>query len=193
MGMMENIRELIQKIGFFRLMLVVLAGVLLLVLSLPSGGDSQTEDRVEESEALREGDALFLAMEQYAGRLEKETAEILSKVEGLGEVEVMLTLASSEEKVTLQDDSITEDDSLQEDTVGGSKKDSSYQSKGESVLVKKDGEESPYVVQIHSPAIEGVIVVAQGAGSGKKEKEIIEAIQALFPIEPHKIKVMKME
>ncbi len=193
MGMMENIRELIQKIGFFRLMLVVLAGGLLLVLSLPSGGDSQTEDRVEESEALREGDALFLAMEQYAGRLEKETAEILSKVEGLGEVEVMLTLASSEEKVTLQDDSITEDDSLQEDTVGGSKKDSSYQSKGESVLVKKDGEESPYVVQIHSPAIEGVIVVAQGAGSGKKEKEIIEAIQALFPIEPHKIKVMKME
>ena len=193
MGMMENIRELIQKIGFFRLMLVVLAGVLLLVLSLPSGGDSPTEDRVEESEALREGDALFLAMEQYAGRLEKETAEILSKVEGLGEVEVMLTLASSEEKVTLQDDSITEDDSLQEDTVGGSKKDSSYQSKGESVLVKKDGEESPYVVQIHSPAIEGVIVVAQGAGSGKKEKEIIEAIQALFPIEPHKIKVMKME
>lgn len=49
------------------------------------------------------------------------------------------------------------------------------------------------MVQIHSPAIEGVIVVAQGAGSGKKEKEIIEAIQALFPIEPHKIKVMKME
>ena len=61
------------------------------------------------------------------------------------------------------------------------------------MIVKKDGEESPYVVQIHSPAVEGVVVVAQGAGSGKKEKEIIEAIQALFPIEPHKIKVMKME
>lgn len=143
MGMMENIRELIQKIGFFRLMLVVLAGVLLLVLSLPSGGDSQTEDRVEESEALREGDALFLAMEQYAGRLEKETAEILSKVEGLGEVEVMLTLASSEEKVTLQDDSITEDDSLQEDTVGGSKKIQVISQKERVFLLKKTGRRVP--------------------------------------------------
>lgn len=189
----DSIKELIQKIGVFRLLLIVLAGVMLLVLSLPSGDTPGTEESQEEMEVSSESDALFLAMEKYARRQEKETAEILSKVEGLGEVEVMLTLASSEEKVTLQDGSVTEDDSLQEDTAGGSKKDSSYQSKGESVLVKKDGEESPYVVQIHSPAIEGVVVVAQGAGSGKKQKEIIEAIQALFPIEPHKIKVMKME
>ena len=189
----DSIKELIQKIGVFRLLLIVLAGVMLLVLSLPSGDTPGTEESQEEMEVSSESDALFLAMEKYARRQEKETAEILSKVEGLGEVEVMLTLASSEEKVTLQDDSVTEDDSMQEDTAGGSKKDSSYQSKGESDLVKKDGEESPYVVQIHSPAIEGVVVVAQGAGSGKKQKEIIEAIQALFPIEPHKIKVMKME
>ncbi len=189
----DNIKEFIQKIGVFRLLLIVLAGVMLLVLSLPSGGVPDKEEVPEEMEVSSESDALFLAMEKYAKRQERETAEILSKVEGLGEVEVMLTLASSEEKVTLQDDSVAEDDSVQEDTAGSSKKDSSYQSKGESVIVKKDGEESPYVVQIHSPAVEGVVVVAQGAGSGKKEKEIIEAIQALFPIEPHKIKVMKME
>lgn len=189
----DNIKEFIQKIGVFRLLLIVLAGVMLLVLSLPSGGVPDKEEVPEEMEVSSESDALFLAMEKYAKRQERETAEILSKVEGLGEVEVMLTLASSEEKVTLQDDSVTEGDSVQEDTAGGSKKDSSYQSKGESVIVKKDGEENPYVVQIHSPAVEGVVVVAQGAGSGKKEKEIIEAIQALFPIEPHKIKVMKME
>ena len=193
MYLFKQIKEFIQKIGVFRLLLIVLAGVMLLVLSLPSGGVPDKEEVPEEMEVSSESDALFLAMEKYAKRQERETAEILSKVEGLGEVEVMLTLASSEEKVTLQDDSVTEGDSVQEDTAGGSKKDSSYQSKGESVIVKKDGEESPYVVQIHSPAVEGVVVVAQGAGSGNKEKEIIEAIQALFPIEPHKIKVMKME
>lgn len=176
----DNIKEFIQKIGFFRLLIIVLAGVMLLVLSLPSGSASHTEESGEEMQISSESDALFLAMEKYAKRQEKETAEILSKVEGLGEVEVMLTLASSEEKVTLQDDSVTEDDSTQEDTAGSSRKDSSYQSKGESVLVKRDGEESPYVVQIHSPAIEGVVVVAQGAGSGKKEKEIIEAIRGII-------------
>lgn len=189
----DSIKELIQKIGGFRLLLIVLAGVMLLVLSLPSHNEPESEEDGAETEAFDESNALFLAMEKYARRQEKETAAILSKVEGIGEVEVMLTLASSEEKVTLQDDSVTENDSAQEDMAGSNRKDSSYQSKGESVLVKKGGEEKPYIVQIHSPAIEGVVVVAQGAGSGKKEKEIIEAVQALFPIEAHKIKVMKME
>lgn len=189
----DNIKEFIQKIGFFRLVIIVLAGVMLLVLSLSSGNPTQKEDDQEELENVSEGDSLFLAMEKYAKRQEEETEKLLSRVEGIGEVKVMLTLASSEEKVTLQDDSVTEDNSTQEDTAGGSRTDTNYQSKEESVLVKKDGEESPYVVQIYSPVIEGVVVVAQGVDSSKKEKEIIEAIQALFPIEPHKIKVMKME
>lgn len=41
-------------------------------------------------------------------------------------------------------------------------------------------------------AIEGVVVVAQGAGSPQVEQDIIEAAQALFPIAAHKIKVCKM-
>ena len=188
-----KIKELIQKVGIFRLILVVLAGVMLVVLSLPVQ-DSESEPGMgEEAVSDGENDSLFVAMEKYVKRQEEATEEILSKVEGVGKVEVMLTLASSEEKVTLQDDSITEENATQEDGAGGSKADSGYQLDEESVLVKKNGEESPYIVQIHSPIIEGVVVVAEGVNSSKKETEIIEAIQALFPIEPHKIKVMKME
>lgn len=186
-------KEMIQKIGVFRLLLLVLAGVLLIVLSLPSK-DSGSETLETVSKESETDSGLFLTeMEKYIKRQEKETEELLSKVEGIGKVEVMLTLASSEEKVMLRDESVTEDDSVQEDAAGGKKSDSGYQQKQENVLVKNDGEESPYVVQVHSPVIEGVVVVAEGGTAGKKEKEIIEAIQALFPIEAHKIKVMKME
>lgn len=187
-----KIREIVSKVGFFRLVLLVLSGVMILVLSLPSG-DSTSEREEEAVESSGEGDALFQAMEKYAKRQGEATAEILSKVEGIGKVEVMLTLASSEEKITLQDDSLTKNDSSEQDQAGGSRKDSEYQLKEESILVKQDGEESPYVVQVHSPEIEGVVVVAQGIDSSKKEAEIIEAIQALFQVETHKIKVMKME
>lgn len=187
-----KIREFVQKAGVFRLVLLVLAGVMLLVLSLPSG-DSPSEKEESAVESSGEGDTLFQAMEKYAKRQAEATAEILSKVEGIGKVEVMLTLASSEEKITLQNDSVTKNDSSQQDQTGGSRKDSEYQLKEESILVKQDGREIPYVIQVHSPEIEGVVVVAQGVDSSKKEAEIIGAIQALFPIEPHKIKVMKME
>ena len=41
-------------------------------------------------------------------------------------------------------------------------------------------------------AIEGVVVVAQGAGSPQVEQDIMETAQALFPVAAHKIKVCKM-
>lgn len=41
-------------------------------------------------------------------------------------------------------------------------------------------------------AIEGVVVVAEGAGIPQVEQDIIETAQALFPIAAHKIKVCKM-
>lgn len=187
-----NLRELVEKVGMSRLILLVLAGVMLLVFSLPGGKATEERDTVKTGSKAEEELALD-AMETYAKRQEEATEDILSQVSGIGKVKVMLTLASSEEKVPLQDDDTTEEDSKEEDSGGGNRDTSRYETKKESILVQKDGEDSPYVVQIYSPSVEGVVVVAQGADSAKIQKEIIEAIQALFPIEAHKIKVMKME
>lgn len=189
----QKIREFIQKVGLSRLVLIVLAGVLLLILSLPSGQSSLSGEPEEESDAVSGEEIAFDAMYQYARNQEQETEEILSEVEGIGKVKVMLTLASSEEKITLQNNSVTDDNSKEEDQAGGSRQEEKHESNQESVLVQKEGEESPYVVQINSPKIEGVVVVVQGLDSSQMKTEIIEAIQALFPIESHKIKVMKME
>lgn len=41
--------------------------------------------------------------------------------------------------------------------------------------------------------VEGVLVVAEGAGDAQVDAEIIRAVQALFSLESHKIRVMKME
>ena len=43
------------------------------------------------------------------------------------------------------------------------------------------------------PKIEGVLVVAQGAGNVSVKKQIRETIEALFGLEEHKISIMKME
>lgn len=44
-----------------------------------------------------------------------------------------------------------------------------------------------------NPRVEGVLVIAEGGDSSRVKQEIIEAAQALFGIEAHKIKIMKME
>ena len=187
-----KIRELVEKVGRPRLILLVLAGVMLLVFSLPEGKSRETTSTGKMT--AQNGEELALdAMETYAKKQEQSTEEILSQVAGIGKVKVKLTLAASEERVPLQDNDTTEEDTKEEDSGGGNRDISRYETKKESILIQKDGEDSPYVVQITAPSVEGVVVVAQGAASAKIQREIIEAIQALFPIEAHKIKVMKME
>ena len=55
------------------------------------------------------------------------------------------------------------------------------------------GQEIPYVSEVLEPEVAGVLVVAEGGGDPVTVREITEAVQALFGIEVHKIKVMKMD
>ena len=54
-----------------------------------------------------------------------------------------------------------------------------------------DGSSSPYVSKELSPEIEGVVVIAEGGDDAVVVKNITEAVQALFGVEAHKIKIMK--
>ena len=40
--------------------------------------------------------------------------------------------------------------------------------------------------------MEGVVIVAEGVGNSVVERNIQQAVMALFPVEAHKIKIMKM-
>ncbi len=186
-----RLKELVGKIGLPRLVLLILAGVVLLYFSVPGGseesGEKKTDHRITSEELALQ------AMEVYEKNKEEKLETILADVDGIGKVRVMLTLAASEERVPMQNGQVKEDEINEADQAGGKRKTETYESQTENVLIQREGEEEPYVVQIHAPAVEGIVVVAKGADSGEKKKEIIDAIQALFPVEAHKIKVMKMK
>ena len=185
-----------SEIGLSKLMIIILSGVFLLILSMPSAGLSVKKDSTQKStdrDAVQTDvrDTAAAAMEEYAGKQEKQLEKLLSRVEGIGKVDVMVTIASSEEKKALQQEDSSSDSTSETDSTGGTRSQSSGSSRREPVLVGEDGKE-PYIVQIRPPQVEGVLVVAQGAGTGVVDSEIIAAVEALFPIEAHKIKVMKM-
>ena len=49
----------------------------------------------------------------------------------------------------------------------------------------------PYVSKELTPEVEGVVVVADGGDNAVTVQNISEAVQALFGVEAHKIKIMK--
>ena len=174
-------------------LILFLAGVLLLIIAMPAGRKNSTTSDVEmntqnsQSAVTAQGGSDY---ETYGAALEQRLETILQRMRGVGDVQVMITLASSEERVTLQNDSATTE-STGEDGTGSKRQKESATT--ESVLVRKDGQDTPYLVQILTPEIEGVVVVASGADSGQTDTEIIAAVQALFPVQAHKIRVMKMK
>ena len=112
----------LQDIGLPKILVIVAVGIVLLV---PGTGGSQKKIGKQEnssdvtSEEASEQIALD-AMEQYNKKIEKELCELLRKVDGVGDVQVMITLASSEERVTLQNDSATTESTGEDGT--GSKR-----------------------------------------------------------------------
>ena len=121
----------------------------------------------------------------YTDALETRLENALAKVEGVGNVKGMITLASSSEKVVEKDQEMTSE--VQEGENGGKNTSSSETA----VYANGNGEETPYVKQELSPRIEGVLVIADGGDNAIVIENITEAVQALFRVDTHKIKVMK--
>jgi stage III sporulation protein AG len=129
----------------------------------------------------------------YIDEQEKRLEEVLSQVSGVGEVQVMITLKSSKELIVEKDTPTTSQTSKEEDAEGG-KRDTVDKSSTEATVYEQsnDGKSTPYVVKELEPEIEGIIVIAKGGDDPVIVKNISDAVLALFQVEAHKIKVMKM-
>ena len=144
------------------------------------------------SDDLSNGTSPYNDEYSYALYLEERLEKILSGVNGVGKVSVMITLESSEELIVEKDIPQSYSDIKETDAQGGERVTSQTEREENTVYVTEGTESQPYVVMRMLPRVEGVLVVAQGAGSGAVNKSITEMIQALFDVEAHKIKVVKM-
>ena len=157
-----------------QLLILVLVGLLLAVIAVPVE-KKEPKDQAAQAE---EPDMEASAQEtDYESRMEQKLQELLEQVEGVGKVRVMLTFEGTGEKQVEKDES-SSPDSFQEETV--------YEE-------LSGNERTPYVAAVRNPRVEGVLVIAEGGGSSRVKQEILEAAQALFGIDAHKIKIMKME
>lgn len=176
-----------------RLIIFFLAGVLLLVIGMPVSETKKTENQeTEMQEKATDKESKGSDTEAYAEYLEKKLAAVLSEVEGVGRTEVMITLESSSEKVIGKDRESESESVQEEDSQGGSRSTAQNKSSETAIYENGDGQQQvPYITKEITPSVSGVIVIAEGGDDAVIVQSIIEAVQALFEIDTHKIKVMK--
>ena len=178
-----------------QLVVLLLFGVLLVVIALPTTTGTMGADKKDADISGTQGAAgTDTATLTYDEQLEKRLSAILSQVAGAGRVEVMVTLESRGERIVEKDTPESRKSVEETDSSGGSRT-TDEQDWGEETVYYEDGSggKSPYVVKELEPNIEGVLVLAEGGDSAVVKQELLEAVQALFPIEAHKVKIMKLE
>lgn len=205
--MIDRIKEFAKNKN--NLVVLVLVGVLLMVITFPleekedistGKAGSATENTNNNNSYLNVAgygnsniEGVMTEEQLYVAQMEEKLEEVLSKLDGAGNVEVLITLQASEEKIVEKDIPVVRSNTEETDSAGGTRTVSNVDMGESTVYSDVDNNSQPYVIQTISPRIEGVVVLAEGAGSGNVSINLTEAVQVLFGVEAHKIKVMKME
>lgn len=194
-----------RKIGVEKLLYCLLAGVALLMISIPistkkeSNSSAKTGSRsTAEGSDTRDGEEAFpkgmleITEDTYEKLLEARLEEILSYVEGAGKIKVMVTIKASGEKIILTESPYTKNTINEQDKAGGVRSSVELTQSDTVIYIEENGGKVPYMIQETAPEIEGVLVIAQGADNEAVKKELNAAIAALFDLQSHKIKICKM-
>ncbi len=185
----------------FNLLIMIGAfGVILIILANSFGGPKpevqiSTEDTTKNSTADAGSSANKNGVEDIeqliAGRLE----EILAQIDGVGKVKVTVNLASTMEYEYAINTSTNNRTTEERDQKGGNRTISEINEDGELVLIKEgDGaKETPVVKKEIKPQVQGVVVVAEGAGLPEIKAQLLEAVQVYLNVSPHKVVVLPKE
>ena len=120
--------------------------------------------------------------------LEQKLKKILSKISGVGEVEVLITYSQTSVVNPIYNEDYGESVTEEEYTIGGKRKVSSTTKKKEDVSSNKD----VITQSVTSPQIQGAVVIAKGAGDANVKANIIQAVEAATGLSTYKIQVFEM-
>ncbi len=171
------------------MLILFFSGLLIYVILLPTK-DNKSYEKVSAEEwntQTKETVAETGQMTDYQTKLEQELADFLSQVEGVGEVEVLIYLNTTEEYVVEKDVPFYQTASQTADS--NSKE--SNQEEATVYTVNGAGEQVPFVTQTRHPSIEGVVIAAEGAGQERLRVQIIRSVMALYGVEANKIDVLE--
>nr|WP_284698148.1 stage III sporulation protein AG [Thermoanaerobacterium thermosaccharolyticum] len=160
--------------------LIILIGASIFLKPKPTNKDSDKQMVVKQ-----------VTNDDYASQLELELKNILSKIHGAGNVDVLVTLDSDEEVVAATDTVQSETTTNEKDSNGGTR--TTIQSETNNKIVTSQttsGENQPMILKKVMPEIRGVVVVADGAKDSNVQYELMTSVETALGIPAYKVKVV---
>lgn len=124
--------------------------------------------------------------------LEEKLENILSKIEGVGDVKTLITYSQSSEIVAMYNEKSKTSSTNENDSEGGIRNIEETDTTKEVIYQEENGVNVPVTTKVIKPKIEGVLVTAVGANNATTKTNIIQAVEAVTGVATHKIQVFEM-
>ena len=157
--------------------------VIILIIVLLSINVIWNKDKKEDNKSTIDENKKLATIEENSKDDNSLTSEklenILSKINGVGKVKVYITYSQTSQIIPIYNEDISQKDTQEEDTQGGTRKVVETDTKKEVVYNEKSGSKTIITQSIVSPKIEGAIVTAEGGNNTNTKADIIQAGEAV--------------
>ncbi|WP_294376301.1 stage III sporulation protein AG [uncultured Clostridium sp.] len=135
----------------------------------------------------------IMTSDEYEEKQKADLINILKKMNGVGDVDVMLTFESGEQKVPAYDTTAQKSTTEETDTQGGKRVNNQNNDNSKVVMTQNDGKNEPFILTTYKPKIVGIVIVAEGAEDSKTKYEIEQAVSKLYNLSLEKVNVYSMK
>lgn len=176
------------------LLVIFLIGVLLLITaSFFKSTTTQTSSNQNIENKQNKDTGGTVAQSEYEKQIRDQLKGILSKIDGVGNVDVMITFESGEEEVPATNS--TESSTSSQNDNKNEKNSTSQENKTGSVVVTNEdnGSTKPLILKTNKPKVCSVCVVAEGAEVNLTQLRITKAVMDLLNVNDGKVNVFPMK
>ncbi|SHE94744.1 stage III sporulation protein AG [Clostridium fallax] len=164
-----------------------------IIIGFLGGEKKEVETYKEAKETVNSDEVKKMEISEYEEQQRINLKNILNKINGVGDVDVMITFESDETKVPAMDTNKQTNTTEEKDKEGGERV-TNQENDGSKVVITTSGNgNEPLILKTYKPKVVGVVVVAKGAEDSKTKYEISKAVSNLYNISSNKVNVYPMK
>ena len=189
----EKTKRKIENLVVFAIILII---TIISINLIWNGDKKESSENTTSSKILAKNNGTNLEQKADSittNELEVKLKNILSKIQGVGQVEVFINYSESSEVIPMYNENSQTSLTEETDTSGGVRKIQETDTQKEIIYQEDSGSKEVITQKVIEPKIEGAIITAEGAGDVNVKTNIIQAVEATTGLATHKIQVFVME
>lgn len=186
-----NEKKKIENLVFCLILLVI---TIIAINAIWNGNKSENKQNATTTQLVNAGNTISEDMNNtnVEYNLQNNLKNILGKIKGAGQVEVLITYTQTSELVPLYNETVKESVTEETDSTGGVRTIEQKDNNKEVVCTEESGGKQPITQKIVMPQVEGAVILAEGAGNAEVKNSIMQAVEAVTGLSSYKIQVFQL-